>query len=479
MIAPAQALAHVAPEFFDSLTDAERLVLPYIYDLWLRPEQRIPRYDWRYYGYIAGRGYGKTFAVAIEINRRVEAGEARSIALMAPTEPRVDAVQIQTLIDAAPPWFRPERYDGGLIWPNGVRALAFTPEAPGRTRSGNFDLSWLVEIVDWSATTRMDAFKNITTATRVGRAQVLWDTTSKGKNDVILHLKALHVADPHTYPIQRGSMYDNPLLSQRYIAAEVKKYPPGTRGYEEEIEGKDFEESAGALWRQAWLDDARRAVAPSEFRVKLFACDPALSPASTSDECGIMFGGLGAPDDAYLLADKSGRYPPEEWGDIVVAFCADEGAAGGTIERNHLGDNAAFVITERAKVRGLVTYGIPREDQHKPFPHRKPGVIYIRETISRDDKGARAQPPAVATKAGRVHLCGTFPELETELTTWEPGTRKSPNRLDAFAALVAELLGLALPAPKDTRADAQGSAAVYAELQKRLRAAAAGRRVGI
>lgn len=473
LICPVVALAQLYPEFFDTLTDEERLVLPYLDDLWLRPEQRLPAHDWRYCGYIAGRGFGKSHAIASEINRRVREGEAKHVALMAPTGERVEQVQIQFLIHSSPPWFKPERYLGGLLWPNGVQAVAFTPEAPGRSRSENIELAWLCEIVDWQSTTRKEAFDNITTATRVGRAQVIWDTTSKGKNDVIQHLLDLHDADPVNYPIVRGSTFDNPLLSRKYLAAECRKYVG--RRYEEEILGKVFSESAGALWQQAWLDEHRRHEMIARPSLRIVGLDPALSTHSQSDETGIVVASRDAAVHAYLEKDLTGKYPPEVWGDLVVRECADGGAAGVVIERNHLGDNGTFVLRSRAKERGMQVRVLRKEDT---FPARTPGVIYVREVVAASSKSSRASGPAAETEAGRVHCVGVLPELEYEFTTYEPGDRKSPNRYDAATYALIELLGLAEEAKPDPKGNVQQAALASDELRAALRRMAP-RRVGL
>jgi phage terminase large subunit-like protein len=452
---PAYALAHFNPEFFASLSDAERLVLPYCYDLWLRPEQRIPRGDWSYYGFICGRGFGKSLAISVEINRRVMAGESRSLALMAPTETRVDEVQVQFLIATAPPWFKPIRHNGGLEWPNGVRAELFTPLAPDRPRSGNYDLSWLCEIVDWIHTGRMLAFNNITTATRVGRnPQVIWDTTSKGKNDVIQKLMAMNKADPRAYPIQRGAMFDNPLLSRIYLRTECAKY--SGRQAAEEIEGKVFAESAGALWQQKWIDDHRRSVRPTNPELRLVSIDPALSDHEDADETGFSVGSRGGDSHAYIEEDLTDKMKPEVWGDLAVQKCADEGCAGVVIERNHLGDSATYAIKSRATNRGLSIEVLPRwgTKECQPFPVRRPGVIYVREVVSSTSKTTRAAGPAVETEAGRVHLIGSLADLELEFTTYVPGVARSPNRYDAAVHLVTELRGLwEESAPANPKAD--------------------------
>ncbi len=458
-----QIVAHHAPEFFDSLTDVEKLVLPYMHDLWLRPEQRVLPGPWRYYGFHCGRGFGKTLGIGCEINDRVERGEAHDLAFMAPTEGRVDEVQFKTLIACAPPWFKPTRYRGGLRWPNGVEATVYTPEAPGRPRSGNHDLAWLTEIVDWAPTSRFQAFQNVTTATRVGpNPQVIWDTTSKGRNDVTEHLFDLNAEDPDRYPIVLGTMLDNPMLSPDYLVSEVKKYVGRAR--EEEVLGRTFKETKGALFKQKWLDDNRRPEGAPEWVCKLVALDPGLSTALTSDPTGMAVGGNATDGHSYLERDLSARMPAEEWGDLTVAECLDRGAAGAVIETNHIGNTGRAVISSRARIRSAELRVIDRADEHKPFPTRTPGVIYLREIHTRDDKGTRGMGPASETEQGLVHLIGNFPELELELTTFEPGRgAKSPNRFDAYNYLIAELRGLNKP-------DAHDSAKQFAADLKALEA---------
>jgi phage terminase large subunit-like protein len=478
-ITPAAAVAHLAPDFFESLTDRERAVIAHMPELWLRPEQQIPPYAWRYYGFMCGRGFGKSFAIAHHVNRRVADGSAHALALMAPTDDRVDEVQIEFLIATSPPWFKAERYRGGVVWPNGVHAVTFTPEAPGRPRSGNFDLTWLCELVDWQATTRFEAFKNITTATRVGRCpQVIWDTTSRGQNDVIQHLKDLNKSDPGQYPIVRGAMFDNPLLTEAYIRAECRKYTG--REFDEEIGGLSFDEAAGARFQKQWLDDYRVLRTPDLVQC-LLAIDPALSGTRDADEIGMCEGGYDARGDVYVTHDHSKRMPPEEWGALAVSRCIEGPCSGVIIERNHLGDNAAFVIKAAATTRNVTVRTLERmgSAEAKEFPRRVPGVIYVREVVAAESKAARAGGPAAETEAGRVHLVGRFPALELELTTYEPGTRRSPNRYDAHNYLIIELRGLHLEAPPDPRADVRGAVAAHDALARKLRTMGRGRRVGL
>lgn len=478
-VTAAAVLAHLAPEFLESLTESERIVLAYVWAFWLRPEQTIPKLGWSYYGFICGRGFGKSIAIAAYINARVEAGEATSIALMAPTEARVDKIQIQVLIDTAPPWFKPVRYNDGLLWPNGAFAEVFTPLAPDAPRGGNFSISWLSEIVAWQHTTRLEAFNNVTTATRIGLKQVLWDTTSKGKNNVIQLLLSMHAADPEAYRVQRGEMYDNPQLDENYLKTECRKAPPGTRKHDEEVKGKVFNESEGALWHQDWIDDNRRAKPPSDPVLRLVAADPAISTKPDADDTGLMVGSADESGDVYVEKDLSGRHDPDTWCALAVNECANNGASGIVIERNRGGDAWIALIRVHAERKGMVLVLLEGPQyKDKPFPRRRPGVLFVREMWAATSKQSRAAAPASYGKGGRVHHCGVFEATETELTTWEPGTSESPNKLDAHSYLVAELAGLNDGENREgSAADVAQAAELHRLLAQRLRATAKQRRI--
>jgi phage terminase large subunit-like protein len=478
MIAPAHALAFRDAAHFDKLDPVEALAAAFDLSLWLRPEQRVPPGRWRSFGVVAGRGWGKTLGFGVEINRRVEAGELRppsssndGIALMAPTEDRVRDVQVKAIIETSPPWFRAVEYRGGVLWPNGVRAFPFTPVSPGLTRSGNFELAWLTEIVNWPANTRVEAYNNVTTATRVGaRPQVLWDTTSRGKNEIILRLLADHEHDPEAHRLTRGTMFDNPHFSAEYMRAEIRKYGPGTREYDEEILGLVFSEASGALWHQAWIDDHRLVTAPADLGLIILGLDPAISTHEDSDVTGIVAAGLNARDHIAVLDDLSAKLKPEDWADIVCDWHANRGASGCVIERNRGGDTLVSVLRARAKDRGLRIELLTPE---APFPRRTAGRVYVREVVGASAKEARASGPSVLYSQGRVHHVGVLASLEREQTTWVPGsTRASPNRIDALSYAVLELGGLIRDAAP---VDLEGAAVIARSLATRLAGRGRGR----
>ena len=467
-ISPAAVLAHLAPEFFESLTAREALVLAHAWNVWLRPEQQINAGPWRYYGFICGRGYGKSLAIVCYINAQVEAGLAMNIGLMAPTEERSDAIQIQPLIDAAPPWFKPERYKGGLLWPNGARAHVFTPEAPDGPRGPSFDLSWLSEIVAWQHTTRLLAFNNITTATRSGLKQVLWDTTSKGKNEIVQLLLRMHAKDPERFPLQRGEMFDNPLLDAEYLQTECHKYSPGTRSFNEEVRGRVYAESAGALWHQDWIDDNRRPFAPKSPVMRVVSLDPAGSLEEGADDTGITIESTDRQGHYYLEQDLTGHHAPEAWAEIAAEACASGGCAGVVIERNRGLETNISLLRVHVEKRQMRLEKLAKD---KPM-QRTAGVVYVREMWAAETKQTRATAAASLTKEGRVHHCGAkerFEKLELQLTTWEPGSRLSPNCLDAHGYAVSELAGLNIERPVDSASDIRVAAEVQRLLRQNLR----------
>jgi phage terminase large subunit-like protein len=475
-IAPWYALAHLDPDAFDRMPAAQAIVTLGNFADALRPEQVVPRKRFRSLGMITGRGGGKTTGLTLEVNRRVRAGECRSLALMAPTEQRVSEVQIANLINLSPLDFRAERYAGSVRWPNGVVAEVFTPEAPGRSRSGNFDLAWLTELVDWAPNTRREAFDNVTTATRVGsHACYLWDTTSRGKNDVIQLLLAEHERDPARHIIRRGTMFDNYALPGAYMRDEVAKYVVGSRLYDEEILGLVFTEAAGALWRQEWLDEHRRAAAPSASELSLLGLDPALSKHRDADAVGLVRVERDRDGELYVTRDFSERMTPDEYASIVIAECARD-CAGVVLERNHAGDHPRDIIRAKAELKGMRVEVLAPE---RKFPRRSPGTIYIREVVSTRDKESRASAPAALYQARRVHHIGVHAALELELTTWEPGSSRSPNRLDALTMAINELAGLTVPGRHDGKRAVAAARDVHDALRDALRGTGGSRWMGL
>ncbi len=119
-----------------------------------RATQRPPAGDWRVWGYVAGRGAGKTRAGAAWIQRRVEDGTMKLGCLIAPTANDIRDVMVEGpsgLLAVASPWARPrfEPSKRRVTWPNGARAICLSGEEPERARGLNVDTLWADELACW------------------------------------------------------------------------------------------------------------------------------------------------------------------------------------------------------------------------------------------------------------------------------------------------------------------------------------------
>jgi hypothetical protein len=119
-----------------------------------RSTQRPPAGDWRVWGYVAGRGAGKTRAGAAWVQRRVEDGALKLGCLIAPTTADIRDVMVEGpsgLLAIAPPWALPrfEPSKRRVTWPNGARAVCLSGEEPERARGLNVDTLWADELACW------------------------------------------------------------------------------------------------------------------------------------------------------------------------------------------------------------------------------------------------------------------------------------------------------------------------------------------
>jgi phage terminase large subunit-like protein len=458
-ISPIHALALCDPKSIDDFPDELLALLAFDSDLWLRPDQRVEPGNWRSFGFLCGRGFGKTLGIASEIQRRVEAREIIAPCLVAPTEERVFEVQVRALLSVSTPWCRAEPYAKGVRWANGVTAVGATAAIPRPSSGSNYDFVWMTEIVRWDPSTRLAAFRDITTACRAGKKpQYVWDTTSQGDNEVITTLLAQHEANPAMHRLRNGTIYDNPVLSEQYVKDEIAKYGRGSQEYFEELEGKVFAQAGGALWRYEWIQTHRAAAVPDRFDVAVLAIDPALSGDPRADEVGMSV--CYASRGQYFVRDLSAHLEPEEYADLAIREC-ERDCAGIVVERNHVGSHARDLIKVHAQLKG---YKVVLVNDEGPFPNREQGVIFVREVVSTVSKGTRAAPVAALYRAGRVHHVGVLADLERQQTTWIPGAGKSPNRIDALVFGVAELAGI----HRDMRVDSGANMQAASQIQKLL-----------
>lgn len=424
-------------------TVTERALLRTRWSFWARAKQLPPQGDWRTWGFLTGRGFGKTIAISKFINSEVEAGNAPLIALGAQDEASSVAIQVlgpSGLIATASPWFKPqwEASRLELVWPNGSRAYVRTPEVPGKIRGLEYHLSWLSELQSWPAATRQESYDNFMLSTRLGKARIAWDSTPKRRHPILKELISSSESEPMKHVIVRGTTYENPHLADGYTA-EMDRLFGGTQRGREELLGEMLDESESALIRQAWIDGARRPM-PDRLTRRVIGIDPAVTSRAGNDKTGIVEAGLGVDGQAYILGDYSGRHAPAKWAEIVLEKYVRNGCDCVVVETNKGGELVTQNLRAHAGWKNLQIVTVGKDET----PSRASGVVNLKEVHARGPKEDRAQPLATAYERGRVsHVRGVdLSALEDTITTWEPTPgQRSPDALDAEVHAVGELLG--------------------------------------
>lgn len=167
------------------------------------------------------------------------------------------------------------------------------------------------------------------------------------------------------------------------------------------------QEQEGALWTRDTLNAFRvdTASLPPLKRVVV-----GVDPSGGVDENGIIVAGKGHDGHYYVLDDVSvaGNLGSLAWGRAAVNAYHDYEADRVVAEVNFGGE--------------MVKSNIKVADEH---------VLVKVERASRG-KDIRAEPIASLYEDGLVHHVGTFPELETQMTSWVPTDVDSPDRMDAL-----------------------------------------------
>ena len=431
----------------DSLETVEAAALAYDWGTWGREKQQAPPGKWRLWGFLTGRGFGKTISISSYINQEVEEGRVTLICLIAQDEQSSVDIQINGpsgLIATAPPWNRPKfsTTDMTLTWPNGARAIVRTPEVPGKIRGLEYEITWASELQSWPASQREEAWSNVLLSTRIGRAQVIWDSTPKKRHPILKDLIKDAQDHPSTQHIVRGTTHENAgNLADGYVEELERKYGRTSKG-REELLGEMLEESENAMVRQVWIDENRRKLGDLARRV--ISVDPAVTDRKGSDQTGMIEAGLGHDGQAYVIGDYSGKHKPGAWAKLVLDRYVEGKCDLVIVETNKGGDLVTQNLRAAAAERGLTVTVFTKAEKTRHIRHVK-GSVFVKEVHSRGEKQDRAQPMATAYELGRVsHVIGSnLTSLEDTLTTWEPtpGAR-SPDDLDAATAAIVELLSL-------------------------------------
>ena len=410
------------PEVLEDLSPNDLEYLEHSWAFWARPEQLEPPSFESGAALIwllsTGRGWGKTLTGAQSVRARVNSGRIGHVALISNSAADVRDVMIEgssglrsissSRDPAGIPRYEPSKRR--VAWENGAVAHMYSAEDPEQLRGPEHDFAWCDELTAWAKQTRDDTWSNLMFGLRMGTAQCIITTTPR---PVPLYKRILKM--PRVV-VTHGTTYENLInLSDHYkiIIAEYE----GTRLGSQELLARLMEDVPGALWTLDMLERSR--MSPDSLpplKRKVVAVDP--SGSRGGHECGIVVAGIdyADPPHGYLLADRSGRYSPNQWastaGRLYDAYEADRIV----VEVNF----GAELVTQT-----LVSV---RPDIPAPFALR-----------AAQGKRIRAEPVAALMEQSRIHHVGQFPELEAQLSEWLP--EDGPNdRLDAYVWAFQNLL---------------------------------------
>ena len=388
-----------------------------------RTEQVTPPGDWRIWLVLAGRGWGKTRTGAEDIADFALWNNGARVGVIAPTyaDARDTCVEGESGLLRALPAACIERWNrsmGELMLFNGSRIKLFSADRPERLRGPQHHRVWCDELGAWP---NREAFDQMWFGLRLGADPRAVITTTPRNTDVIRDLFKRKVADMH---LTKGRTMDNAEhLAPRVLEALTERYA-GTRLGRQELEAELLDDTEGAFWNRAAIDASRVQTVPELKRI-IVAIDPAMTSGSEADETGIVAAARGIDGLLYVLADWSGRYAPDAWGQRAVMLYQDMRAEMIVAEVNAGGELVEKILRQIA-------------------PH-----ILFKPVRALRGKAERAMPVAALYEQGRVRHVGNLNLLEDQMCRFTGNNNgASPDRVDALVWALTELSESARGEPK-------------------------------
>jgi phage terminase large subunit-like protein len=409
-LSPASQLALLPPAereaFLARCTPEEAAALEYDWTFWARPNQLPPPAPWKTWLIVSGRGWGKTRSGA-EMVLRWARTPGQRIALVGETTADCRDVLCEGesgILACSPPWNMPTYQPSKrrITWPNGTIATTYSGDAPEQLRGPQHHYAWCDEVAKWRYAE--ESWNNLELGLRLGTHPQIVATTTPRPIPLLRQL----LADPGTV-VTRGNTFENTVnLAATFKDRVISRYE-GTRLGRQELYAELLEDTPGALWTRALLEQTRVRVAPPLQRLAV-----GLDPGS---EAGIVVAGVGNDGHGYVLEDSSISGSPDTWASQALTVFHKYHANVLVVEKNHGGAMADTIL------------------------RTKDATVTTKEVWASHGKFARAEPCSALYEQGRIHHLGMFSALEDELCHWSPAEGfPSPNRLDALVWGLTELM---------------------------------------
>lgn len=386
-----------------------------------RDKQKTPMGDWNVWLILAGRGFGKTWTGAYDIVNYAIKNPKTINAVVAPTFGdlrRVCFEGISGINNMIPEECYAKKRLIGFnrstaeinLW-NGSKIIGFAASEPDRLRGSQYHRAWCDELAAWRYP---EAFDQLMFGLRLGKQPQVVITTTPRPTRII---KELYSRKGQDVVVTQGSTYENVDNLAPSALRQFKERYEGTRLGRQELYAEILEDIEGALWNHSKIDQQRinKEQLPEMTKI-VIGIDPAVTSNANSDETGIIVASLGENGYYYILEDKSGRYSPDNWGNIAVNLFYRY--------------NANMIVAETNNGGDLVTRLLRSIDSNVP----------IKTVHATRGKVIRAEPISALYEQKKVFHVGTFTDLEDQMCSFTGDIKgKSPDRLDALVWALTQL----------------------------------------
>ena len=390
-----------------SLTDKSAYLLKYCWAFWARPKQVAPK-EWSKWLILAGRGFGKTRTGAETVREYIRQGKAKRIALVGETVGDVRDTMIKGtagLLNICPDFERPiyKPSTRSLEFPNGALALTFASEAYEQLRGHEFDFAWVDELAKFY--NARETWEVLQFCMRYGNNPKIVITTTPQPMDLLRKL----VEDEEVVKTKGSTFENRENLAASALLAWEEEYGDTKLG-RQELYAEILEDNPDALWKEGMF---KRADDFAPERVVV-----GVDPPATTGRCGVVVACRNADGTYGVLADRSMKGRPAEWGRAVVEAYKSYDANVIVGEINQGGHMVREVIEN---IEGTMPFKAVRASKGK--------VV-------------RAEPVAALYEQGKVYHRPHLKELESEMLGFNP-----PCEADRVDALVWALTELKAKAP--------------------------------
>jgi len=406
-----------------------------------RPEQIPPATgDWLVALALAGRGWGKSRAGAEWLTEKViqhpfdahgqptewlliaeTLADTRTICLEGP------AGMLRVLQRRGIDYRYKQSPRPMILFPDGAKVYAEGADDEDVGRGYNASGAWVDEICKWPKPYE-SWYEGILPSLRtdlIGDHPRCFATTTPKP---IKLLQEWMSREDGTIYLMGGSTFDNAANLSAHVLRELKLRYTGTDLGEQELYGKMLELTGGGLFKRMNIVKYRIKLEEMPDLVStVVGVDPNLTGEDAST--GIIVVSRSPDNHLYVRADRtvpdSGRAAALAMWRAVAEFSADL-----LVYEENLGKRYLQEVLRDAYVECIDLGMFPKNSS--------PPMLAVH---AKHGKKTRAEPVAMRSEQGRLHMVGEHDLLEDQMVLFDPeSTRESPDRMDALVHACLKLM---------------------------------------